>query len=162
MLENSILLVIAVLTILFIALMWLRQNLLHELHEAQSREAVLQKDFEKRRDTVPYLLEGARQAGEPSDSWRKLAEDRAQFHKIQNYQKELEFEKILNNYLLTTDFRTVNFLDAKKDIEELSALIEKQKEDRLQAIARFNERRKQFPYSLASAIFGFRVLGGAE
>lgn len=158
MIENSILLVIGALSILFIALMWLRQSLLHELHEAQSREAVLQKDFEKRRDTVPYLLEGARQAGEPTDTWRKLAEDRAQFHKPQNYAKELEFEKILHNYLQSANFRTVHFLDAKKDIEELSVLIEKQKEDRLAAISRFNERRKQFPYSLASGIFGFREL----
>lgn len=158
MIENSILLVIAGLSILFIALMWLRQSLLHELHEAQSREAVLQKDFEKRRDTVPYLLEGARQAGEPTDTWRKLAEDRAQFHKPQKYEKELEFEKILHNYLQSTHFRTVHFLDAKKNIEELSTLIEKQKEDRLAAISRFNERRKQFPYSLASGIFGFHPL----
>lgn len=158
MIENIILLVIAGLSILFIALMWLRQSLLHELHEAQSREAVLQRDFEKRRDTVPYLLEGARQAGEPTDTWRKLAEDRAQFHKPQNYAKELEFEKILHNYLQSANFRTVHFLDAKKDIEELSKLIEKQKEGRIAAINRFNERCEQFPYSLAKMVFGFNKL----
>ena len=158
MVENIILFVIASLSILFIALMWLRQSLLHELHEAQSRETVLQKDFEKRRDTVPYLLEGARQAGEPTDTWRRLAEDRAQFHKHQSYQKELEFEKTLHNYLQSANFRTVHFLDAKKDIEELSVLIEQQKQDRIVAMNRFNERCEQFPYSLAKIIFGFKKL----
>lgn len=158
MIENSILIAIAVLAILFTALLWLRQNLLTELHEAQSREAVLLKDFQKRRDTVPYLLESTRAEGETTDTWRKLAEERTQFMTPQNLQKELEFERVLHQYLGTINHRTVNFLDAKKDIEELSKLIEQQKKDRQVAMDRFNERRKLFPYSVASAIFGFREL----
>ena len=158
MIENILLIIIAALAILFTGLLWLRQNLLTELHEAQSREAVLQADFQKRRDTVPYLLESARAAAEPDDTWRKLAADRAEFMVPQNYQKELEFEQILQRYLSALDFRTLNFLDAKKDIQELSRLIEQQKQDRQAAIDRFNERRKQFPYSLASGIFGFKPL----
>lgn len=158
MIENSILLLIAAAFILFIGLLWLRQNLLHELREAQSREAVLLKDFEKRRDIVPYLLESARSATEPTDTWRKLAEDRGQFMTAQNTQKELEFEQTLQRYLESTNVRTLNFLEAKKNIEELSTLIEEQKRDRQTAMNRFNERRKQFPYSVASAIFGFREL----
>lgn len=159
MIENAILIAIAILAILFTALLWLRQNLLTELHEAQSREAVLLKDFQKRRDTVPYLLESSRtEGGETTDAWRKLAEERAQFMTPQNLQKELEFEKVLHHYLSTVSHRTLNFLDAKKDIEELSKLIEQQKKDRQDALNRFNERRKQFPYSLSAAIFGFKAL----
>lgn len=158
MIENIFLLVLAAAVIFFSVLMWLRQNLLHDLRDAKEKEAILQRDFEKRRDTVPYLLESARAAGEPTDTWRKLVEDRAQFQNPQPYEKELEFERQLNSYLGAASFRTVNFLDAKKDIEELSRLIEKQKEERLQSIHRFNERRKQFPYSLASGIFGFREI----
>lgn len=156
--ENIFLIIIGAFAILFIALLWLRQNLLTELHEAKSREAVLQADFQKRRDTVPYLLESIRAVAEPDDTWRKLAADRAQFMTAQNYQKELEFEQILERYLSTLDFRTLNFLEAKKDIEDLSTLIETQKQDRKAAMDRFNERRKQFPYSVASMVFGFRAL----
>lgn len=158
MIENIILLIIAALAILFMGLLWLRQNLLTELHEAESRAAILQRDFEKRRDTVPYLLESVRAADEPNDTWRKLAEDRAIFMTEQSYQKELEFEQTLVRYLEATQVRTLNFLDAKKDIQGLSQLIEQQKLDRQAAMNRFNERRKQFPYSVASAIFGFREL----
>ncbi|MEK9159910.1 MAG: LemA family protein [Patescibacteria group bacterium] len=158
MIENIILLIIAAASILFTGLLWLRQNLLHELREAQSREAILQRDFEKRRDTVPYLLESARTGSESTDTWRKLAEDRAEFMTPKNYQKELEFEQTLQRYLASTNVRSVNFLEAKKNIEAISTLIEEQKRDRQAAMNRFNERRKQFPYSVASAIFGFHAL----
>ena len=156
--ENILLIIIAAFAILFMVLLWLRQDLLAELHEAHSREAVLQADFQKRRDTVPYLLESTRAAAEPTDTWRKLAADRAEFMVPQNYQKELEFEQILLRYLESTQLRTLDFSEAKKDIEELSRLIETQKQDRQLAMDRFNERRKQFPYSLASGIFGFHAL----
>lgn len=158
MIENSILIAIAVLAILFTALLWLRQNLLTELHEAQSREAVLLKDFQKRRDTVPYLLESTRAEGETTDAWRKLAEERAQFMTPQNLQKELEFERVLHQYLGTINHRTVNFLDAKKDIEELSKLIEQQKSDLARAKVKFNHLCEQFPYSAAKSLFGFKKL----
>ncbi len=158
MIENIFLLIIAAAVLGFTGLLWLRGSLLHELRDAKEKEAILKKDFEKRRDTVPYLLESARAASEPTDSWRKLVEDRAQFQKAQPYEKELEFERSLHNYLSSNTIRTVNFLEAKKDIEELSQLIEKQKQERQDALSRFNERRKQFPYSLASGIFGFREI----
>lgn len=157
MIENIFLLVIAAVVILFTALLWLRSGLLHELREAKESESILQRDFEKRRDTVPYLLESARTA-ESSDAWRKLAQDRMVFQEAQPFSKELEFEKSIETYLSTASERSLNFLEAKKDIEDLSDLIEKQKTERMQAINRFNERRKQFPYSLASAIFGFPEL----
>ncbi len=156
--ENIFLIIIAAFAILFTGLLWLRQNLLAELHEAHSREAVLQADFQKRRDTVPYLLESIRAAAEPTDTWRKLAADRAEFMVPQNYQKELEFEQILLRYLESTQLRTLNFLEAKKDIQELSRLIETQKQDRQLAMDRFNQRCGQFPYSIAKMIFGFSKL----
>lgn len=158
MIENIFLLSIAAATLIFIGMMWLRQNLLHELREALSREQVLMKDLAKRRDAVPYLLESARQEAEPSDVWRRLVELRGQFLEAQPYSKELEFEVALKNYLAQNPFKGVNFLDARKDIEELSMLIDQQKKERTEAFVRFNERRKQFPYSFASAIFGFREL----
>lgn len=158
MIENIFLLCMGGATVALIGVMWLRQNLLHQLREALSREQVLMKDLAKRRDAVPYLLESARQEAEPGDAWRRLVELRTQFLEPTSYAKELEFEAALKNYLDQSPFKGVNFLDARKDIEELSALIEQQKKDRIEAFSRFNERRKQFPYSLASAIFGFREL----
>lgn len=158
MIENLFLIIIAAAVLLFTGLLWLRGVLLHELRDAKEKEAILKKDFEKRRDTVPYLLESARTSSESTDTWRKLAEDRMQFQKAQPYEKELEFERSLHSYLSSANIRSVNFLEAKKNIEELSQLIEKQKQERQDALSRFNERRKQFPYSLASGIFGFREI----
>lgn len=158
MIENIILLMIAFATLVFIGIIWLRQNLLHELREALSRQQVLMKDLAKRRDSIPYLLESAKKELEPSDAWRRLVELRTQFLEPQTYAKELEIEAALKQYLAENFFKSVNFLDARKDIEDLSQLIERQKQDRLDAFSRFNERRKEFPYSLASAIFGFREL----
>lgn len=156
MLENLILLLLALALLLFIALLWLRQSLLQALREVDQRQTLLQKDFEKRRDTVPYLLESVPEA--PSDSWRKLVEDRAALHSEWSLEKELRFEDTLHRYLKETADRSVNFLDAKKDIEELETLIEKEKQELKTAIALFNEQRKQFPYSSTAALFAFREL----
>ena len=165
MIENLILLLIAILTVLFMGLLWLRYSLLHSLAIARQHEQILQSDFDRRRDMVPYLLEGARELGDHSDTWRKLVEDRSTFHALSdqmNVQRELDFEVTLNSYLQSTALRGVHFLDAKKDIEELSAIIEKEKLSLRDAVQAFNEERKAFPYTLASAIFGFKVLGEAE
>jgi len=158
MIENIFLLILALAILAFIGLLWLRHNLVTELHEARAREAVLNVDFQKRRDTVPYLLESIREGGESTDAWRHLVKARAVFEKSATLQQELEFEKILHTYLSSTTLRTQNFLEAKKDLEDLSVLIEQQKRDRQEAISRFNERCEQVPYSLARMIFGFNKL----
>lgn len=158
MLGNLILLLLALTLLLFIALLWLRHSLLQLLREVDHHQMLLQKDFEKRRDTVPYLLESARQAEAPSDSWRKLVEDRAALHSEWSLEKELHFEDTLYRYLKETADYSLKFLDAKKEIEELEAIIEKEKQELKNTIALFNEQRKQFPYSSATALFGFREL----
>jgi hypothetical protein len=154
MIENLILILIAAAILGFIVLIWLRQSVAHELREVKTREALLKHDFEHRRDIVPYLLESARKEVGVTDAWTKLAEIRALFLSPQPQEKELEFEGTLLAFVQQTPCRSLHFLDAKKDIEDISTLIEKQKADRLEAISRYSERRKQFPYSLASAIFG--------
>ena len=170
MLENFILVLIALFTVLFMGLLWLRHTLAECLNVARQHQQILQSDFDRRRDMVPYLLEGAGEVGEPSDTWRKLVEDRAAFHALpelteselqKTVQRELDFEAKLKSYLQNTPVRAVHFLDAKKDIEELGAIIEKEKQNLQSAVRDFNEQRKIFPYSLASAIFGFRVLGSS-
>lgn len=160
MLENLILLLITIVSLLFVGLLWLRHSLLHALSEVQHQERVLQNDFDKRRDTVPYLLESVREAEEPSDSWRRLAEDRHAFHEMIHFdlEKELAFEHVLRGFIQNTHVKNVHFLDAKKDIEELSALIEKEKQTFASAKAAFNAKRGEFPYSLATGVFGFKSL----
>lgn len=161
MLQNLILLIIALVTLLFVGLLWTRHSLFQSLQAVQQHEMILQKDFDKRRDTVPYLLEATRQVEEPTDTWRKLAEDRSVFNlppknAMSDLALELEFEKTLNNYLQSSTYRNVSFLDAKKDIEELNVLIEKEKSAFHEAVNRFNKQKKEFPYSLVSGIFGLR------
>jgi len=155
MLENLFLLLLALVILLFISLLWLRQGLFHSFREVLQHEALLKKDFEKRRDTIPYLLESARVSEPPSDTWLKLAHDRAWFHHSWSMEKENEFEETLKRYLQGSSLHSVNFLDAKKDISDLTTLIEKEKLALAEATDDFNRMRKQFPYSLAARLFGF-------
>ncbi len=156
MLANIVLLFITLLILYFVGMLWLRQNLIAELRELEHREGILMKDFEKRRNQVPLLLESIRELQEPSDAWRKLVTDRATFHTQSALAAEEAFGKELLDFLHQTSLRSVNFLEAQKGIQELSALIDRQKEEIQAAIAAFNAKRKEFPYSLASAIFHFR------
>jgi hypothetical protein len=154
MLANIVLLFITLLILYFVGMLWLRQNLIAELRELQHREDVLMKDFQKRRDQVPLLLESIRELQEPSDAWRKLVTDRAACQGTRA--AEETFEKELLDFLSHTSLRSVNFLEVQKSIEEISALIERQKQEIRTAATEFNTKRKEFPYALASAIFHFR------
>lgn len=158
MIQNFILLIIALVLLALIALLWLRQSLLHILHEISQQQRLLQKDLDKRRDILPYLLESARQAEPPSDKWRKLVEDHSFFHSQNALSKEWEFQETLNTYLHETPLKSVAFLDAKKDIQGLSALVEQEKKKLTRGIEHYNQRRKEFPFSLAAALFDLKEL----
>jgi len=152
MIANLILIAIALFALYGITLLSLRQNLLHDLRELQRRQGVLMNDYGKRRDQVPLLLESTREdAPQPSDTWRKLVTDRTTA-------PELDFEKELNEFLQNPTFKSLGFLEAKKSITEISALIEKQKQEIQAAIAVFNAKRREFPYSMATTVFAFHEL----
>ena len=154
MLANLILIIISVLTIAFIWLWWLRHAVLQKARNAEQKQFILMRDIQKRRDTVPYLLESFRAEAEPDEAFRKILEERKFFHTEENMEKEWEFEKNLLHFLRDKQIRNLNYLEAKKDIQDLSAIIEKEKTELQGAIEAFNAQRKLFPYSLASAIFG--------
>ena len=154
MLQNLIVLLASLFALYFIGMLWLRHNLMTDLEHLRRNEQLLFTDFERRRNLVPFLLEGAREGSQISDSWSHLARKKAEFATASNLANELEFEKLLQNYVDTNNYKTVLYLDAKKDIKEASRLVSDQKE-KLQGLSQtFNEKRKKFPYSLASAIFG--------
>lgn len=154
MLANLILVIISVLVIAFMWLMWLRHAVLQKARAAEQKQKVLMGDLAKRRDTVPYLLESYRAEAEPDEEFRKVLEDRKFFHTEESLEKEWEFEKTLIRFLRDKQVRNLNFLEAKKDIQDLTTIIEKEKVEMQGAIEAFNAQRKRFPYSLASAIFG--------
>lgn len=158
MLSNIILILIAVLVLSFIGLLWARQTLMSIVHKMEAMQMVLQKDLQKRRDTVPYLLESIKQLEEPSDMWRKIVEDRAVFHQLDDMQKEKEFEKELLDFLNSLNFKNVDVLEAKKDILDLTQIIEREKGEIALEAGKFNALKMEFPYSLASAIFGFKEI----
>jgi hypothetical protein len=153
---NLILVIIAIAVIIFTWLIWLRYILLHLLQESNHHLQVLKTDLLRRRDTVPYLLESYRKAEEPNETWHKILNARKQFNDPQPTEKEWEFEKELLHFLRDTHIKSLNFLEAKKDIIDLTDLIEKEKLALGAANQTFNEKKKQFPYSIASAIFGLR------
>ena len=155
--ENIILIVIAALTLIFIWLMWLRYSLVHALNRAERQRAILQADLSKRRDITPYLLESCRGEAD-TGMWQKLLTARAEFHKDAAFETEWEFEKQLNHFIQETKVTSLGYLEAKKDILEMATLIEKGKHSLTNAVDEFNARRKQFPYSIASAIFGLGAI----
>lgn len=156
MLANLIFLIAVLFSLAFLGVLWLRQSLFQILNHLTQHEAILRTDMRKRRDMVPLVLEGLRDQAELSDSWMKLVRDRAVFHAPSSLAQEWEFEKNLKDFLASTNSRSLHFLEGKKDIEELSLLIEKEKATLHSYAVEYNEQRKRFPYSLASAIFGLR------
>jgi len=90
--------------------------------------------------------------------WQKLLTARAEFHKEMPFAAEWEFEKLLLRFIQETKVTSVGYLEAKKDILEMATLIEKGKQGMTNAVDEFNAKRKQFPYSLASAIFGLKAI----
>ena len=156
MLANLIFLIAVLFSLAFVGVLWLRQSLYQILGHLTQHEAILRADMRKRRDIVPLILEGLREQGEATDAWRKLVQDRAVFHSPATLTQEWEFEKNLKEFLAQTDSRSLHFLEGKKDIEELSSLIDKEKMTLHGFALEYNEQRKRFPYSLASAIFGLR------
>lgn len=156
MIPNLIILFAGLFILYGVAMLWLRQNLMNDLEALHQNELILKKDLERRRDLVPFLLEGAREGRELSDSWLLIARKRAAFTQPQPFAAEVEFERFLQDYLAQNTAKTVMYLEAKKDIQEMSDLVEAQKE-KLKTLAQdFNDKRKQFPYSLTSAIFAIR------
>lgn len=104
---------------------------------------------------LPYFLESIRKSQDPDDTWHKLLQDRAFFHSQDSWEKEQDLENTLKKYMQNADVHGLTFLEAKKDLEEMNALIDAQKTEVKEAADRYKQKRKEFPYSLASGIFGF-------
>jgi hypothetical protein len=117
---------------------------------------ILKVDMQKQRDTAPYLLESLKALREPDDTWRHIAQYRAFFHADFSLEKAEEFEKELLAYIVPLNFKALNFLEAKKDILDLSEIIKKDKSALVAAYEKWNTRIGVFPFILAGKIFGFQ------
>lgn len=158
MLHNLILFLIALATLAFIWMFWLRHILHTYERNYQNKRDILTHDFEKRRDKVPYLLESYRKIAQ-SDLWRKIAEERAYFHTNSSWEKELEFEDTIYKFIGESGSpKSIHYLEAKKEILQISEAIENEKKTMKEIAELYNQKIKVFPYSLASAIFGFREI----
>jgi len=156
---NLFLIIVAAVSLVFIWLLWLRNYISSALIIVQHQSDVLQSDLDKRKDMVPYLLQSFLKSETKSDMWNRLVAERSEFHKTQPIEKEWEFEKSIWSFLKASEHvKNVTFLEAKKDIEDHTDIIEKEKQNLEQAITEYNERRKTFPYSMVSGIFGFHEL----
>lgn len=154
---NLFLILIALLSLLFIWLLWLRHGLLLKERQVLAMQNLLLLDLQKRRDTVPFLLEGFRQEMAPSSEWQRLVKERAYFHEHEKFEKEWEFERYLLEFIKNCPpIKNLHFLEAKKDILDLSKSVEMVKFKVEKEIESYNFQRKQFPYNLAALCFGFR------
>ncbi|QQR54665.1 hypothetical protein IPG41_05755 [Candidatus Peregrinibacteria bacterium] len=153
---NFILFFAGLFVLAFIALLWLRQTLMHHLDQLKHHQDILKKDLEKVRDLTPFLLEGAREGEGVTDAWNFLVQKRAAFLNPSSLAQDFEFEKDVQHFIANSTLKNVMYLEAKKDLTELFKLIQEQKEKMSVLIQKFNHIRKQFPYSLASGIFGIR------
>lgn len=158
--ENIFLPIIGLLAIAFIWLLWFRHTLLRNLGALREKESLLKKDFWRRRDTIPYLLESFKTEKEVDDIWRRLVEVRARFHITDEPQNEKEIDELLKKFLTTTgQVKNINFQEARKDIADLNRHIETESLEMKQSMENYALLRKRFPYSLASAIFSFPEIG---
>lgn len=151
-----ILLIIGLFILGFIWLLWARHRLLLQLQEIQARHGLILADMAQRRDVVPYLLESTRHEEVLSTAWHTLLTERAVFHAPSTWAQEEAFEQKINTFLQIAQVTTLSFLEAKKDIEELSARIQTGKTKLGAEMQAFDLLKKKFPYSLASGIFGLR------
>ncbi len=156
--ENAILILIGIVATGFIWLLWLRQNLLHQFRDVSNHMELLRWDLWRRRDMVPYLLESFRSDDMQNETWQRLLGGRKHFHGLTTLADEWEYGSGLLKFLEDADIKNLNFLEAKKDIETVTEIIKKEKEELELVRTRFNELRIRFPYSLASGIFGFQNL----
>lgn len=153
--ENIFLSLAGLCFIAFLWLLWLRAAISRNLRSVAELQSLLDKDYWKRRDTIPYLLESYKAEKEPNDLWPKLVEARARFSV-----DEKEIDELLRKFLdESANMKNINFREARKDISDLNAHIEKGRAEIKTSIEAYDARRKTFPYSLASAIFSFREIG---
>lgn len=156
--ENLILVVIGFIVIDFVWLIWIRQSLFHLMQKAEQKRQILMEDMSRLRDMVPYLLESLRAEEQTHEDWHKLLEGRKFFHKDDELKQGIEYERELLHFLQKTHTKNVHFMEAKKDILDLSGIIEREKAELEGAMQIFNERRNKFPYNKVSAIFGLHEL----
>lgn len=158
MLSNLVLVLIAVLVLGFIALLWLRQGLARELTFINELKDLLKKDLERRRNVVPMLLAGYQKEHGKNEAWTALLHARAELNNGASWSEEWDFEERLHRFIMNHKSTELAFLEARNDIQDLRELIEAEKRDLAKAKERLSARRKQFPYSLASAIFGYQKI----
>lgn len=149
--ENIIVILAFGLFLFFVWIFWLRHNLLNDFQSASEILSLLNRDLEKRRDTIPYLLESSKMSKAPGDLWNKLVRDRASNADSLN-------ESLQNFINESADVKNLNFLEAKRDVLNLNEHIQKEKFDFSEAAKAFNYRKKTFPFTLVSAIFAVRDL----
>lgn len=154
--SKLILLIIGLFVLGFIWLLWARYRLLLQLQEVQASYNLVLADMAQRRDIVPYLLESTRHEEVLNTAWHTLLSERAVFHAPSTWAQEEAFEQKIKTFFQIAHLKTLPFLEAKKDIEDLSQRIEKQKIKLLSERELFQSLKKKFPYSLASGIFGLR------
>lgn len=156
--ENLILLAIAAVIFLFLWLFWVRQKLIHHYLAAENFKELVLKDAAHRRDTIPYLLEGFRGSEEYEEQWKQILKWRSEMIGNTNLKDEWAFAGNLLKTLEPMHLPKVQFLDAKKDIEDLTDIINLKRSEFEGARNEFEKLQKRFPYTLASAMFGLRKL----
>lgn len=137
----------AFLLLLFLWLLWMRSTLNEVLRLVQQGRGVLEKDLQMRRDTVPFLLESFR--GEPlyESVWHQLLD-------LRKKGSEAEFEAVLLPFLEKAQIKSLNFLEAKKDILDLTRLIHSEEQSTRRQIGSYMALKKSFPFSMAAVLFG--------
>jgi hypothetical protein len=156
--HNLILVIIGFIVIDFIWLIWIRQSLFSLMQKAEQKRQIVMQDMGRLRDMVPYLLESLRMEEQSTEEWHKLLEGRKFFHKDDELKKGIEYEREILHFLQKTHIKNVHFMEAKKDILDLSGIIEKEKAELEGAMQVFNARRNKFPYKKVSVIFGLHDL----
>lgn len=152
--ENLLLILLGLLVLSFTWALWLRYQLMQRLNAWQNKQFELSSLLQKRRDTLPYLLEMYRQEKTPQANWQQLADERAKFHDPQPMTQEWELERHMLEFIKAEHVSTPNYLEAEKDILDLSKEINDKKEGVEVSHQAFMTLKAKAPYGVVAKVFG--------
>ncbi len=151
--HNIVLLLIALVSIIFLWLIWARVHILHEYQKIEKQKDLILCDCDKRRDFVPLLLEGFKFAQQANQGWHELVQARAEFRSSDNFEKEKEFASILLNFNKNNDTKEIHFLEAKKEITHITKIIDKEFAILQDMQNNYMDLISKLPYSFVAKLF---------
>ena len=148
MVDSLILILITLLIIAFLWLLWMRSRLSHLLFNINESELLIQKEQNMQFALLPLLLESFKKESVYEGAWHELLTCKMD----QNLNR---LGQTLSVFFSQCQLKSVHFLEAKKLLLDNQARLQNEVRAQNEEIQGYMNLKKQFPFVVASAIFGF-------